>query len=55
MVFRVRRWVNREPDDAGSTLQSRADVASAALLNVGLQEQSLHLAAFDPLLLLDSR
>jgi len=34
-------------------LQSRTDVASAALLNVGLQEQSLHLAAFDLLLLLD--
>jgi hypothetical protein len=34
-------------------LQSRANVARAALLNVGLQEQSLHLAAFDLLLLLD--
>ena len=34
-------------------LQSRTDVARAALLNVGLQEHSLHLAAFDLLLLLD--
>jgi hypothetical protein len=34
-------------------LQSRTDIASAALQHVGLQEQSLHLAAFDLLLLLD--
>ena len=34
-------------------VQSRTEVASAALLNVGLQEQSQHLAAFDLLLLLD--
>src|SRR5712691_13423218 len=56
IVFRVRRWRRRRVNREGRCLehlQSRTDVASAALLNVGLQEQSQHPAAFDLLLLLD--
>jgi hypothetical protein len=34
-------------------LQSRADITRATLLNVGLQEQSLHMASFDLLRMFD--